>query len=347
MQERTAPLRRALVVAALALVAAACGGNSDTKATGSTASTGAVTSTSAATSEFVVQAGMNDPKDPTVVVNEFLPEKISVKPGTTVHWSWKGDTEPHSVTFNPDRKGPPPGPPNDALFAPTPGDVNAAGALVNSGLVPLGPGPEPTFEQTFKTAGSYQYFCVIHAGMIGTVEVSDTATDTPAELASRAKKEGEQLLAEGRAAKSKLVAAPPRSEKATDGSTTWTVEMGTTTQHTDVQAFAPTPVAAKAGDTVKFVNNSQAPHTATFAGAQQLPRDPTGPDTDKPKPGPSPQTLNNTDLFNSGLLPPNAPPGAVPEPARSFEFKIPAAGQYPFVCLLHLGSNMRGTVTVT
>ena len=35
-------------------------------------------------------------------------------------------------------------------------------------LLPLGPGPEPTFSQTFKTAGTFQYFCVIHPGMIGT-----------------------------------------------------------------------------------------------------------------------------------------------------------------------------------
>ncbi|MEO5680048.1 MAG: plastocyanin/azurin family copper-binding protein [Acidimicrobiales bacterium] len=289
---------------------------------------------------------MNDPNDPTIVVTEFMPEKISVKAGTKVSWSWSG-TEPHSVTFNPDRKAPPPGPPDDALFAPAPGDVNASGTLVNSGLVPLGPGPAPAFSQTFSTPGSYQYFCVIHPGMIGTVDVSASASDTPADVAARAKKEGDAWLAEGQAAKNKLKDAAPRSERAPDGSSTWSVEMGSTTEHTDILAFAPIPVTVKSGDTVTFVNNSGAPHTATFAGAQQLPRDPTGPDANNPKPGPSPQTLNKTDLFNSGVLPPNAPPGAVPEPVRSFSFKVPAVGQYPFVCILHVSSNMIGTVAAT
>lgn len=348
MRELGCPRRWHVFVVVLTLLGAGCGGDSDESA-GPTTSTAQqaqqTSSTAAAGAEFVVQSGMNDTRDPTIVVTEFLPEKISVKPGTAVRWTWKG-AEPHSVTFNPDRKAPPPGPPDQALFAPTPGDVNAPNTLVNSGLVPLGPGPEPTFSQTFKTPGSYQYFCVIHPGMIGTVEVADAATDTPASIAARAKKEADQWLAEGKAAKEKLVASPPKSERA-GGASTWSVEMGTTTPHTDILAFAPTPVAVKAGDTVKFVNNSGAPHTATFAGTQQLPRDPESPETNNPIPGPSPQTLNKTDLFNSGLLPPNAPPGAVPEQARSFAFKVPAAGQYPFVCILHIGSNMTGSVAAT
>lgn len=337
--------RLAFAALALVLIGAGCGTTSDDQA--STSSTSAAAgSTSVVSQDYVVQAGLNDPKDPTIVVTEFMPEKISVKAGTTVRWSWDG-TEPHSVTFNPDRKAPPPGPPDEALFAPAPGDVNVAGTLVNSGLVPMGPGPAPTFSQTFSDAGSYQYFCVIHPGMIGTVEVSASDGDSPADVAARATKQRDEWLAEGRAAKAKLKGAAPKPERAADGTSTWSVEMGTTTEHTDILAFAPIPVKVKSGDTVRFVNNSGAPHTATFAGDQQLPRDPTGPDTNDPKPGPSPQTLNKTDLFNSGLLPPNAPPGAVPEPARSFSFKVPAAGQYPFVCILHLASNMTGTVAAT
>ena len=64
-----------------------------------------------------------------------------------------------------------------------------------------------------------------------------------------------------------------------------------------------------------------------------------------PAPGKSPQTLNATDVFNTGWLPPNAPPGAGPPAAvRSFSFKVPAAGSYSYVCLLHAPSGMGGTL---
>ena len=96
-----------------------------------------------------------------------------------------------------------------------------------------------------------------------------------------------------------------------------------------------------------FVNNSGAPHTASFAGRQQLPQDPTSPQVAAPAPGPSPQTLNATDLFNTGLLPPNAPPGSgPPEPARSFTFVVPTAGTYSYVCILHAPSSMAGSIKV-
>ena len=132
-----------------------------------------------------------------------------------------------------------------------------------------------------------------------------------------------------------------------DGTTTWTIEMGTSTAHTDVLAFTPVPAAIKAKDKVVFVNNSGAPHTASFAGKQSLPASPLDPAVDAPKPGPSPQTLNATDFINTGLLPPNAPPGSGPPlAARSFTFTVPAAGQYNYVCLLHVSSGMAGVINV-
>ncbi|HEX4528138.1 MAG TPA: hypothetical protein VIA11_01895, partial [Acidimicrobiia bacterium] len=54
--------------------------------------------------------------------------------------------------------------------------------------------------------------------------------------------------------------AAPRAAVATD------VKLGASTAHTDVLAFAPTPKNVKAGDHVTFVNNSSAPHTASFGG---------------------------------------------------------------------------------
>jgi plastocyanin len=70
----------------------------------------------------------------------FNPNPITVAVGTTVTWN-NNDTTAHTVTSN-------------------------TGAF-DSG--PLGGGR--TFSFTFQTAGTYQYHCTFHAGMVGSVVV--------------------------------------------------------------------------------------------------------------------------------------------------------------------------------
>jgi plastocyanin len=300
-----------------------------------------------------VQAGINDAKDPNIAVLEFMPKTVTVRTGATVTWDWAGTIEPHSVTFTaPGQQLPPPGS-DPALFAPTPPTGPYDGtAFVNSGLQPLGPTTPPKFSVTFAKAGSFKYYCVIHPNMIGTVKVVSGGTiDSAASATKRGKVEQAKYLAEGRIAKKKLVKATPKPTKNSDGSTTYPVEMGASTAHTDILAFSTAPKAMKAGDSIEFVNNSQAPHTGTFSGAQPQIQNPLDPRTDVAIPGPSPQTLDATDLFNSGLLPPDVPdsPGGSPPPVavRSFTFVVPAAGNYPYYCILHASSGMSGAVSVT
>ncbi len=71
----------------------------------------------------------------------FVPQKLTVKAGTTVTWTNK-DTDPHDVTSDP------PG-----LFT------------------ELVPGPGGTFSYMFSTPGTYNYVCTIHPGMAGTIIV--------------------------------------------------------------------------------------------------------------------------------------------------------------------------------
>jgi plastocyanin len=73
--------------------------------------------------------------------NQFSPKKITIAPGDTVTWTFKGSSA-HNVTFD---------------------DFNSK--LMKSG----------TFEHTFDSAGSFSYLCTVHTGMTGTVEVSDSA----------------------------------------------------------------------------------------------------------------------------------------------------------------------------
>jgi plastocyanin len=307
-----------------------------------------------AAGNVTVRAGVNAAKDSTIAVTEFLPAKIRVKTGSTVAWSWKGTIEPHSVTFFPPNVTPPPPGSDESLFAPTPPTGPYDGtALVNSGLLPFGPDPVPPFEMTFAKAGTFSYYCVIHPNMVGQVNVVDSGkTGTPKQVTKRGAAEQKLWVAEGVAAKAKLVKRAGVSTKNSDGTRTFAVQMGATTDHTDILAFARTPKKIKAGDSVKFVNNSFAPHTGTFAGEQPAITDPLSPQVEEAIPGPSPQTLNTTDLFNTGLLPPNVPagpPGTPPPPkaARSFTFVVPEKGKYEYYCILHTLSGMGGVIRAT
>jgi plastocyanin len=299
------------------------------------------------TTTITVEAGINDPRDPNVVVTEFLPARVTVPVGATIDWSWARAIEPHSVTFFPEGTEPPPPGSDQSLFLPTPPNGPLTGAaLVNSGLQPLGPATPPAFAITFDDEGTFPYFCVIHPNMVGTVNVVDEGAkvDTRATVKARAVKEQKRWLAEGRAAKRKLLRAEPASTRATDGTSTWDVEMGATTPHTDILAFAPVPTRVKAGDRVQFVNNSQAPHTATFAGTQPPIENPLAPEASTAIPGPSPQILDTTNLFNTGELAPEAGDPPPPLAARSFTFVVPSAGKYPYYCILHVASGMSAEV---
>ena len=139
--------------------------------------------------------------------------------------------------------------------------------------------------------------------------------------------------------------AKPKQTKNADGSTTYNVEMGISTAHTDVLAFTPTPRKVKSGDQVTFVNNTSAPHNASFGG-ELVPTIPTLPDVVNPVPGPSPQTLAQGVYLNTGWLPPKTKPG--PDlAARSYTYEVPAPGKYTYVCVLHLPSGMAGEINAS
>jgi plastocyanin len=339
--------RYLLAVVAAVLLFAACSSDSN-----NTASSNASASSSAAPAPTTiqVQAGINDPSNKTIAVLQYMPGTVTVPVNTPVNWSWEGAIEPHSVTFlKPGQQLPAPGS-DTSLFAPTPPTGPYDGStFVNSGLFPLAPGPVPPFTMTFSKTGTYEYHCVIHPQMVGKVDVVDAGakSDTPQEVQDRGNSEKQQWIAEGESAAQHLSNTPATSTTNPDGTKTWTVLMGASTQHTDVLAFSPSP-DIKAGDKVTFLNNSSAPHTATFSGNTPQIQNPLDPRTEPPAPGPSPQTLNATDFFNTGELPPNAPPGAgPPEAARSFTFTVPTAGNYSYYCILHVSSGMGSALTVS
>ncbi len=336
--------RWAAVVAASALlggVATGCGGSSP-------ATSPATSKPAAAPTPFMVQAGINDPSNRTVAVLQYMPATLTVAVGQPVTWSWAGAVEPHSVTFlNPGRTLPPPG--DTSVFAPTPPTGAYDGTtFVNSGLQPQGPAPAKDFTMTFAKPGAYSFHCVIHPNMNGAVNVvaAGAQADQVSDVAARRQSEQAKWVAEGEAAAKQLAATPPASTSNPDGTTTWTIQTGTSTPHTDVLAFAPSPTTVKPGDKVTFVNNSAAPHTASFFNDTPPIINPSDPATAAPAPGPTPQPLGTTGLYNTGILPPAVPPGAAPpEAARSYTFTVTKAGTYGYVCIFHAQSGMGGTIT--
>jgi len=292
-----------------------------------------------------VTGGLNDSRDPTIVVNEYLPAEVTVPTGTTVTWTMAGP-EPHSVTFPVAGASARPTLDDDmSLLVPTrPATAGYDGsAFVNSGVVPLGK-DAVDFSLKFTTPGRYSYYCVVHPGMEGTVTVSSRPQPRSAATAARdGRVQREKYLAEGRAAKARLLASRPSATRNADGSTTYRIAAGASTPHTEILAFAPSPQRVEPGDHVTFVNESGAPHTASFGGAS-VPLNPQGDDVRRPVPGPSPQPLVPETYVNSGWLPPAS--DALPTSARSFTFDVPDPGRFTYVCVLHLGSGMAGAIDV-
>lgn len=132
-----------------------------------------------------VQSGLVD-------VQRFFPRRLTIKAGDAVTWIWKTEDTPHTVTFLAGSPAPevvipqpqPAGPPrlqlNPMVVAPAGNAVDwDGGSYLNSGFLEPAQGrPTPTFTVRFSTPGTYDYVCVLHAGMEGTVVVE------PNEMAS-------------------------------------------------------------------------------------------------------------------------------------------------------------------
>ena len=284
-----------------------------------------------ASEPITVLAGINDPEDATIAVTEYLPESITVSAGTTVTWLLDGP-EPHTVSFVPLGQSRPP----QFTFSPLPPQGPYDGTTrISSGLVPR---TEPVqFSVEFSEPGEYSYFCAIHPRMNGTVTVTDGDGETQEEIDARAEQETQQWLAEGRAGKADFLAQDVQIRELDDGSTNWTVEMGTETEHTSILAYSPETLDIEAGDTVTFINPSEAPHTATFLGGQppapwwEAQNEPTNPDG---------AALNPSDYFNTGEIFLVIGKGA-------HAFSVPEPGAYSYVCLFHLPSQMVGSFTAS
>lgn len=104
----------------------------------------------------------------TVAGNAFMPREVTVPVGRSLTFLWESD-EPHTVTFLSTTSPPPAGPPPfwPANVRPGDGLVYDGSQYINTGIWERG----SRLVVTFPAVGRYAYFCAIHPGMAGLVNV--------------------------------------------------------------------------------------------------------------------------------------------------------------------------------
>jgi plastocyanin len=212
--------------------------------------------------------------------------------------------------------------------------------------VPLGSGkPKPMVVQ-FTKAGTYKYFCDIHAGMAGFVVVKPASTPIPS-----ARQDARALAAQVAAAE-KTAKQVVKTHVAKN-----TVSLGVTGPG-GVEDFAmfPSRLVVPTGAVVNFTMSkfSREIHTASFGPGKYLnaiansiqgpaPQQQAIFPSDNPAAGPpivSP-TIHGNGFANTGFL--DSDPGSKTIPVAG-KLKFTTPGVYHYICLIH--PFMRGTVIV-
>ena len=298
---------------------------------------------------LTVSAGAES-SDGDVQLTEFAPVQVTVNVGDTVTWSLDS-TEFHDVLFTAGAQPPDfiqPGP--DGVFInplaglPQGGPSYDGTVVTGSGLLNKG----QSWSLTFTKAGTYPYYCVIHAGMIGSIEVkpSGQSADTQTSINTR---RTAQINADI-ATKGVRTIMANQGELSIDAATAGIVA-GAQNGPADVQRFFPPRVTIHAGDALSWVwKTEETPHTVTFLAGQPAPEVVVPlPQTGGPPrlqfnplvlvPGGDPTAWDGSSWLNSGFLQPMSG-----QPTPTFTVRFTAPGSYDYVCVLHDG--MVGTIVV-
>lgn len=275
----------------------------------------------------------------------FLPNEVWIHSGDTVAWTIKAD-EIHTITF---LKA---GQVRLPFTLGCPGFSFGGAWFDGSTCVSTPPLPKgETFSVTFPTAGNYKLVCLVHADMTGVVHVLDPNVPLPHGQAfydEQGALQAQSLLTSALMDMSHVHAASPNSVTTGSGET---VSTGGGHQTVSVMRFSDDSVPIHVGDTVEWTNDDPStPHTITF-GAE--PANPIPPDCacTVDSDGALHATISSpTDSVHSGFIVaasqdriflPQAPVGNT-----RFRITFTAAGTFPYICALHDGLGMKGTITV-
>lgn len=303
---------------------------------------------------WTVMAG-GGTSDARVFAQTYFPRTIEVGVGDTVTWQFPGF---HTVTFLSGAQAPEIFTPeggrnyfNPQVFFPVGDNTYDGTAYHNSGA----PNPDPsapphTYSLSFTKTGSFQYVCVIHPGMVGTVVVKDAVMRSPAEVAAQAKREEAAVISAGLAAWAKH-----RPERR--GRSVTVPLIGNTRDRYSILRFTREPLVINRGTTVTWrMTDPYEIHTMTFlSGRRPKPGEEVrvepqgqGPprlrftsEVERPAGG---KTYSGRGYVNSGILftPPFVPPGG----KTSYSLTFTRAGRYEYWCMVHIPYNMKGNIVV-
>jgi plastocyanin len=274
-------------------------------------------------------------------INQFLPNVVTVEEGTTVTWQFPW-FEIHNVAF-----GEPAGPPETPSGTSFP---NEAG-FINGPIIAGAPGAPGSYSVVFPEAGSYDYLCIIHPQMTGTVNVVEAGqpgVDSQLSADAVGDAQYQSSILNIKEIASGLEAAGA-SVTSAGGKSTYTLKVGANDIFgDDAQLFFPSSVRVKEGDTVRWVANAPTPHDVVVN-----PPDLSGP----PPPGFEDFDPFETTGFGDGTV---SGPGDLeispimasipglhgPNQVLEFSLKFAKEGTYQYLCLLHADQGMVAQVVV-
>jgi plastocyanin len=281
----------------------------------------------------------------------FAPQKLQVHRGDTVVWvmgfhNIHFEQGPVDLIIAPEMDGKPLPQINPAVAFPNinNGDIYQGGDA-NTGL-PLDPAnAAPTFSLVMDVEpGSYGYFCDIHLGMLGVIEVVDDATAIPSPQEALATAASELAASGGQGLQAAAETDMQAPAEAEDGGLQ--IQAGLQAGSAAVLEFFPSTVVINAGQSVTWSipSTSMEPHTVTWpplppgSEVNPVPQD-GGPPILVLGPSLTPSTESGAEIkigdsFNTGFM----------LPGQSFTLKFTEPGVYNYVCALHAG--MQGTVIV-
>jgi plastocyanin len=234
---------------------------------------------------------------------------------------------------------------NPAVVARSSGTTYNGKVRLVSGLPPNSGAPKP-FKIKFTKAGTYEYFCDTHAGMVGFVVVKPRGAKVPSAKQDAAAL-GQQLTTDFAGAK-KLAKSKVRTNQ---------VRLGEASAN-GVELFTmfPSTLRVSTGTVVTFSMSPRSfeVHTASFGPLKYLNQlgsqlfGPPGPTaqilypSDPTSPIPVDTTSHGNGFANTGALDANSGSSQIPS---SSKVRFTAPGTYNFTCLVH--PFMHGTVVVT
>jgi len=228
--------------------------------------------------------------------------------------------------------------------------------FVNSGLMGRETGQFQEFDLTFTAEGTYDYMCLVHGSMMSG-QVIVVGQDVPIPSPNQAMAQGKQQMAKKLAQVPAVLRAaemqvqPPVMNN--DGTMIYHVMIGYNDGQIDLMQFFPDKLVVRPGDTVvwEMSQSNVAPHTVTFLNGEPAPSlvipvpQQGGPPLLYINPAVlfpyQPGTeLTRDGIYNSGIM--------FPIPGTTYTLAIGnmASGLEPWVCQLHDGSGMKGTLMI-